>query len=91
MKDTADPPKSNCPSIRLDIKDWMSYLEDKNVPEAEKITLVETVWDIAKAFVDLGWELDTAEENSGQSYDLTAALCAAVLHSNSNVTDEENV
>ena len=91
MKDTTDPPKPDRPSIRLDIKDWMPYLEDKNVPESEKIALIETVWNIAKAFVDLGWELDTDEENSGQSFDLTAALRAAVLHSNDNATDEEDV
>lgn len=91
MKDTTDTPKSDRPSIRLDIKDWMPYLEDKDVPEADKIELIETIWNIAKAFVDLGWDLDTAEENSGQSFDLTAALRAAVLHSNDNATEPEDV
>lgn len=43
--------------------------------------MIETVWSIAMAFVDLGWDVDTSENTSGQSFDLTAALRAAVLNS----------
>ena len=81
MKDTPDPPATDRPSIRLDIDDWMPHLESKDIPEADKIELIENLWNIAKAFVDFGWDLDTSAETSGQSYDLTAALRAAVLYS----------
>lgn len=92
MKDTADPPPTDYPSIRLNIEDWMPLFEDKDIPEADKIELIETLWAIAMAFVDLGWELDMAEESSGQSFDLTAALRAAVLYSEDNKNpDTEDV
>ena len=81
MKDTADPPQTKRPSIRLDWRDWLPYLEDSEASEAEKRLIIETVWDIAMGFVDLGFDLDVAEESSGQSFDLTAALHAAVLYS----------
>ncbi|MEP2473394.1 hypothetical protein [Roseobacter sp.] len=35
-------------------------------------------------FVDLGWTLNVDAENRGQSFDLTAALRAAVLYSEEN-------
>ena len=81
MKDTTDPPTQNRPSIRLNLDDWLPYLEDSDATEAEKIELIETLWNIAMAFVDLGWDLDSGEETRGQSLDLTAVLRAAVLNS----------
>ena len=81
MKDTTDPPTNKRPSIRLNLDDWLPYLEDSDATEAEKIELIETLWNIAMAFVDLGWDLDSGEETSGQSLDLTAVLRAAVLNS----------
>lgn len=88
MKDTTDPPTTNRPSIRLNIEDWLPYLEDRDISEVEKIELIETLWAVALAFVDLGWELEADTESCGQSYDLTAALRAAVLHSNERHEEE---
>ncbi|EEE36975.1 hypothetical protein RKLH11_810 [Rhodobacteraceae bacterium KLH11] len=88
MKDTTDPPATKRPSIRLNLDDWLPYLEDSDASEAEKIELIETLWNIAMAFVDLGWDLDSGEETSGQSLDLTAVLRAAVLNSKDNDKEE---
>ncbi len=88
MKDTTDPPTPKRPSIRLNLDDWLPYLEDSDATEAEKIELIETLWNIAMAFVDLGWDLDSGEETSGQSLDLTAVLRAAVLNSKDNDKEE---
>lgn len=80
---TTAPPK---PSVQLNWQDWLPYLEDSAASQAEKQQLIETVWSIALAFVDLGWDIDTREESSGQSFDLTAALRAAVLYSHEKQT-----
>lgn len=88
MKDTTDPPTRKRPSIRLNLDDWLPYLEDSEATEAEKVELIETLWNIAMAFVDLGWDLDSGEETSGQSLDLTAVLRAAVLNSEDNDKEE---
>lgn len=89
MKDIAAPPKTELPSIHLNLEDWLPYLESNDVTEAEKVEAIETLWNIAMAFVDLGWELDMAEEFSGLGFDLTAALRAAVLYSEENLDEEE--
>ncbi|OIQ26166.1 MAG: hypothetical protein BM562_16630 [Alphaproteobacteria bacterium MedPE-SWcel] len=81
MKDTpATPPPK--PSVHLDFEDWLPYLEHEDATEAEKIEFVETLWNIAVAFVDLGWDLNSNRETGGQSLDLTAVLRAAVVNSN---------
>ncbi|MDA5556060.1 hypothetical protein [Shimia sp. MMG029] len=76
------PPQQR--SIHVNWQDWLPYLEDSTASEAEKQQVIETIWSIAMAFVDLGWDIDTSENTSGQSFDLTAALRAAVLNSEGN-------
>lgn len=81
MKDTTDPPPITRTSIRLDLEDWMPYLADYDIPEVDKIALIETLWAIMMSFVDHGCDIDVAEISSGQSFDLTAVLQEAVLNS----------
>lgn len=81
MKNTPDTPPPKRPSLHLNFEDWLPYLEHSSASEAEKIRLIEMLWSIAMGFVDLGWDIDSSPETSGQSFDLTAALRAAVLNS----------
>lgn len=80
------PPK-NSPSRRqttiyFDWQEWLPYIEDSELTEAQKKEMIDTLWSIVMAFVDLGWEVGAApEETSGQTLDLKAALEAAVLNS----------
>lgn len=74
------------PSVHLNWQDWLPYLEESDATEAEKRQLIETLWSIMIAFVDLGWDLGSpanpnGKETSGQTLDLTAVLRAAVLNS----------
>lgn len=87
----AHPPTSpdTPPTIHLNWQDWLPYLEESQASEAEKKLLIETVWNIVLAFADLGWDIDPAEENSGKSLDLTAALRAAVLNSKHTHKEQE--
>jgi len=80
MTDTplTPPPK---PGIHLNWQDWLPYLEDCTIPDDDKRQTIESVWNIMVGFVDRGWRLDAGEITSGQSFDLTAALCAAVSNS----------
>ena len=89
MKDTTEPPKTNSPSIHLNLEDWLPYLEANTLTEAEKVETIETLWNIAMGFVDLGWTLNVDAENRGQSFDLTAALRAAVLYSEQTADTEQ--
>eukprot|EP00581_Thalassiosira_minuscula_P027182 CAMPEP_0184406208 /NCGR_PEP_ID=MMETSP0738-20130409/1395_1 /TAXON_ID=385413 /ORGANISM="Thalassiosira miniscula, Strain CCMP1093" /LENGTH=76 /DNA_ID=CAMNT_0026763001 /DNA_START=123 /DNA_END=349 /DNA_ORIENTATION=- len=61
------------PSLHLNWQDWLPYLEHSSASDAEKQRLIETIWQIMHAFVDLGWDLDDRTKTSGQSLDLTAA------------------
>ena len=88
MKDTPPTPPPIRHSIHLNWQDWLPYLEDSTATEAEKRQVIETVWYIALGFVDLGWDIDTSEESSGKSLDLTAVLHAAVLNSDDNETQK---
>lgn len=87
MKDTPPTPPPR-PSLHLNLEDWLPDLENEDAPEAEKIAFIETLWSIAMAFVDLGWDLSTHQETSGQSFDLSAVLRAAVLNSEDSTESE---
>ena len=71
----------NTASLHLKWEDWLPYLEDSGASGAEKRQLIETVWAIMMGFVDLGWDVGSSKETSGQNLDLTAALQVAVLNS----------
>ncbi len=69
-------------------EDWLPYLAAEEATDDEKRAMIEAVWSIVVAFVDLGWEVDGSSEKScGQVLDLKAALEAAVLHSD-EVSDD---
>lgn len=77
--DVADPHedyKPVAPALRFDWTDWLPYLDDQDIPEAQKRVLIESLWGIVVAFVDLGWQLNPAPEFSGNTFDLKAILSA---------------
>lgn len=82
------PPK---PSLHLNWQDWLPYLEEVEASEAEKRELIETLWSIMIAFVDLGWDIHDPEKTSGKDLDLTAALQTAVLDSADNPKQVEEL
>lgn len=62
------------PALRFDWTDWLPYLEDQDIPEEQKREIIETLWSIVVAFVDLGWQLNPRPEFCGQPLDLKAIL-----------------
>ena len=78
---TPSPQTSQHPSIHLNIEDWLPYLAESDATEAQKIALIETLWDILLVFLDHGWKLGNGKNIGGKDLDLTAALREAVIHS----------
>ena len=79
------------PALRFDWRDWLPYFEDEDIPIEQKRELIETLWSIVITFVDLGFELNppqNASKSCGKEIDLTAALQAAVLQSQTGDSDE---
>lgn len=67
-------PATSAPALRFDWADWLPYLEDQDIPEEQKRELIETLWSIVVAFVDLGWQLNPKPEICGEAIDLKAIL-----------------
>ena len=83
-----DDPGSR-PKLIFNREDWIPYLEEIELTEAQQRQFIGTFWQIVSIFVDLGWEIDVEPENCGQNLDLTAALKAAVLQSEDHQQKEE--
>lgn len=64
------------PALRFDWTDWLPYLEDQDIPDEQKRELIETLWLIVVAFVDLGWRLNPPPGSAGEALDLKAILTA---------------
>lgn len=69
------------PKIYFDWQDWLPLLADDTIPEEQARELIETVWSIVSAFMQLGCEVTATAETCGQDINLTALLNAAVLDS----------
>ncbi len=88
MPDT--PPQISQTTLTCDWQDWADFLGDVDATDTQKQQLVESLWSILLAFVDLGWDVgDTAKESCGQPLDLAAALRAVVLHSKDTKQEQE--
>lgn len=85
---TPPTPIKTGPKLAFDWREWQPHLESSDLSEDQQRQLIETLWSIVIAFVDLGWDIDT-EETCGQNLDLTALLNAAVVHSDSVAEHKE--
>ncbi|MEP2890910.1 hypothetical protein [Tateyamaria sp.] len=77
------------PGLAFNWEDWLPYFEEADITDAQKREMIETLWQIVIAFVDLGFELnphqqahgDHDQQSCGQNLDLKALLEEAVLKS----------
>jgi len=89
----AKPP----PRLHHNWEDWLPFLADEDITEAEKRQHIEVLWSIVIAFVDLGWNVTSGAEVTGelegelggQDIDLTTLLRAAMLDSETRTEPEE--
>ena len=87
---TAPPPDTKTrPAITCDWEEWRAYLDHVEASDEDKRQMIETLWSIVVAFVDLGWDVtDAGKETCGQAFDLKTALEAAVLNSREHMKEE---
>ncbi len=98
-KDTSPqtPAERPPPKLIFTWEDWLPHLADTDATEEEKKALIEALWSIVIAFVDLGWEVggDTeaphksGEKTCGQTTDIKTALAAAVIDLTPRETEQE--
>ncbi len=72
----ASAQQNAAPALPFDWTDWLPYLEDQDIPDEQKRELIETLWSIVVAFVDLGWRLNPTSGSAGETLDLEAILTA---------------
>lgn len=91
MQHPTPPPDKHAPALIFDWQDWLPYVAEADIPDAQKREMIETLWQIVVAFVDLGFDLNPhqhtqpdGQESCGQSIDLKSVLEAAVLNSNAD-------
>lgn len=54
-------------ALDLDPGKYLTDLSDFDITEAQKMELLQTLWSIMRAFVDLGFEVDICEQLLGES------------------------
>ena len=77
------PPASQSttrPALRFDWQDWLPYLENEDIPLAQKQDLIKTLWAIVRPFMDMGYAVKPTAETCGNTIDLKTALETAVIH-----------
>lgn len=88
MQHPTPPPDKHAPALIFDWQDWLPYVAEADIPDAQKREMIETLWQIVVAFVDLGFDLNPHQHNQpdgqqscGQTLDLKSVLEEAVLKS----------
>ncbi|WP_208348946.1 hypothetical protein [Pseudaestuariivita rosea] len=60
------------PKLTLDWEAYLPLLEDEDIPDDQKRELIETLWSIVVAFVDLGFGIHPVQQSCGELEDLLA-------------------
>jgi hypothetical protein len=50
------------PASHEDLREYLAFLDDTNLTEAQKIELLRTLWSIMSAFVDLAFGTDPVQQ-----------------------------
>ena len=50
------------PTSHEDLREYLAFLDDTNLSEAQKIELLQTLWSIMSAFVDLAFGTDPVQQ-----------------------------
>lgn len=45
------------PTVGIDVEYYQSFLDDLDIPDAQKHELIETLWGIVVSFVELGFNV----------------------------------
>lgn len=53
---------TSSPASQEDLREYLAFLDDTNLSEAQKIELLQTLWSIMSAFVDLAFGTDPVQQ-----------------------------
>ena len=92
-EESIDPPNQpggpkKLPTLAIDWELYGRYLDDSDLPEADKRLLIETLWSIVVSFVDLGFRLGPVAESCGQAGRPDTDAGAAVLDCGDTTTTQ---
>ena len=62
-------PPTPRPSLSIDWEFYAAMLEESDMPMDQQKELIETLWSIVVAFVDLGFEVSPVQQICGESSD----------------------
>ncbi len=85
------PPNTNRPKASIDWETYLPLIEDEDIPDEQKRELIETLWWIMLAFVDLGFDLHPVQQGCGELPDLPHDLIRDVVNSKHNTTTQATI
>ena len=78
-------PARSAPSLMIDWNAYLPFFKDQDIPEDQKREMIEALWSVVVAFVDLGFEQraiscgQDADQTPDQAPDVLALLNEAGL------------
>lgn len=88
---TPPPEEATLPAIVLDWEEWLPMIAESEGSDAEKRKIIEAVWQIMLAAADLKLPIKAHAESGGKDIDLCALLAAAVVNSEHNPEQTEEM
>ena len=77
-------------TLHIDVERYQAMLDDSGVDDAQKQQVIEALWSIVVAMVELGSSVDPVSQACGKDHDLSdefAALAEDMVDSNINEKD----
>lgn len=62
MTDQQAPPTRR--ALSLDVAKYQAYLDDTSIPDHRKKEMIDALWGIVVAFVDLGYQVSAEDANA---------------------------
>lgn len=85
------PQNTNRPRASIDWEAYLPLIKDGDIPEDQKRELIETLWWIMLAFVDLGFDLHPIQQGCGELPDLSPDLIRDVVNSKHSTTTQATI
>ena len=76
-----DKTSTDYPTLTIDWETYGQMLADSDLSEDEQIELIQTLWSIVVAFVDLGFGIHPAQQCCGEEGMITTDVDDDVVHS----------
>ena len=67
------------PSLTIDWEAYLPFLEDEDIPEHQKRELIEALWGIVTAFVDMGFGVHPTQQSCGEQVNIATDVLADML------------